>query len=419
MTTFIIVACVMVLICLLALILPLSRNNTSAPIDSGNYNIEIAREKLADLEIQKDAGSISDTEFNKLSEDAKRVLILETGQDVTHALSHGNPLLLSVGIAALVPILALTLYLMLGTPEGLAHNAMPGQQAAADAGQNIDSLLQSLQDKLADNPDDAEGWALLGRTSMSMQRFAQAQNAFSNLRRIVGDAPSVMLQLADAEVMLNGGAFTQETRNYVTTAYAAEPNNIQAIWMTAMLDTQEGNLTSAISKWEQLEVLLAGQPEQQARIRQLIVDARGAVEQLPRANVLADTLVNTSEQAIRAANLDGVSVSIEVSLSADLPKPVQNEQLVYVYARAVSGPPMPLAAKQLRVADLPTTITLTEQDAVIDGMTLARFPRIVLGARISMTGEPTAQPGDIQNITRPLDLPLEEPVRIEIKDLVK
>ena len=417
MITFIIVACVMVLISLLALILPLSRNNTSAPIDSGNHNIEIAREKLADLEIQRDSGSISDKEFNKLSEDAKRVLIFETGQNVTHALSHGNPLLLSVGIAVVVPILALTLYLMLGTPEGLAHNTAPAQ-AAADADQSIDSLLQSLEDKLVENPDDAEGWALLGRTNMSMQRFAQAQNAFSNLRRILGDVPTVLLQLADAEVMLNGGAFTQESKNYVTTAYAAEPNNIQAIWMAAMLDTQEGNLTSAISKWEQLEALLAGQPEQQARIRQLIVEARRTVEQVPRANVLADTPEKTSEQAIPATIPDGVSVSIVVSLSADLPKPVQNEQTVYVYARAASGPPMPLAAKQLRVADLPVTITLTEHDAVIDGMTLARFPQIVLGARISMTGEPTAQPGDIQNITAPLKLPLEEPVRLEIKDLV-
>jgi len=412
MITFIIIGCVMVLVCLLALVLPLSANSTSAPVNSEAHNIEIAREKLADFELQKSTGSISDAQYTKLSEEAKRVLMHEADLGNAPQLIHGNPLLISVAIAALVPILALTLYLSLGSPEGLQLAASAPQQTA-QSDQSIDNLLQDLEDKMINNPDDAEGWALLGRSYMSMQRFPQAHKAYSNLRRILGDQPSVLLQLADAEVMLNGGAFTENTKQYVSLAYAAEPDNVQAVWMSAMLDTQEGDLAGAINKWEKLDALLVGQPEQQSRIRNLLSQARST---LPESG--SPDLTPTARQTESVAEQNLVSVTIEVGLSKDLPAPIQDDMLVYVYARAASGPPMPLAVKQLRVGDLPSTVILTENDAMIDGMTLARFPQIVIGARVSITGEPTAQPGDIQSVTSELTLPLENPIELEIKDLV-
>jgi cytochrome c-type biogenesis protein CcmH len=412
MITFIIVGCVMVLVCLLALVIPLSGNNTSAPVNSEAHNIAIAREKLADCELQKSTGAISDAQYVKLSEDAKRVLMHEAVLGNTPELVHGNPLMISVVIAALVPILALTLYLSLGSPEGLQLEANAPQQLA-QSDQSIDSLLQDLENKLTSNPDDAEGWALLGRSYMSTQQFAQAHTAYSNLRRILGDQPSVLLQLADAEVMLNGGAFTESTKQYVSLAYSAEPDNVQAVWMSAMLDTQEGNLAGAINKWEKLDALLVGLPEQQSRIRNLLSQARTTLSESPSSG-----LTPTTRPSDATTDVDLISVTIEVSLSNELPAPIQDDMLVYVYARAASGPPMPLAVKQLRVSDLPSTVTLTENDAMIDGMTLARFPQVVLGARVSITGEPTAQPGDIQSVTPGLNLPLDNPVKLEIRDLV-
>ncbi|MDG2088047.1 MAG: c-type cytochrome biogenesis protein CcmI [Arenicellaceae bacterium] len=418
MVIFIFLGCIMVLACLLALVLPLGRNNATTPVNSDAHNIEIAREKLADFELQKSARVISEAQFIKLSQDAKRVLLHESELHNAPALGHGNSLLISVVIAALVPILALSLYLTLGSLEGLQLDTTAPEQVT-QSDQGIDSLLQDLEDKLANNPDDAEGWALLGRSYMSMQQFAQAHKAYSNLRRILGDQPTVLLQLADAEVMLNGGAFTENTKQYISVAYAAEPDNIQALWMAAMLDTQEGDLASAISKWEKLDTHLTGQPEQQGRIRNLLTQARTKLSESASPSLVPISAQTITAQVISSIEADLVSVTIEVSLSNQLPAPIQNDMLVYVYARAASGPPMPLAVKQLRVADLPRTVTLTENDAMIDGMTLARFPQIILGARVSITGEPTAQPGDIQSVTSELSLPLDSPVKLEIKDLVE
>ena len=213
--------------------------------------------------------------------------------------------------------------------------------------------------------------------------------------------------------MLNGGAFTESTKQYVSLAYSAEPDNVQAVWMSAMLDTQEGNLAGAINKWEKLDALLVGLPEQQSRIRNLLSQARTTLSESPSSG-----LTPTTRPSDATTDVDLISVTIEVSLSNELPAPIQDDMLVYVYARAASGPPMPLAVKQLRVSDLPSTVTLTENDAMIDGMTLARFPQVVLGARVSITGEPTAQPGDIQSVTPGLNLPLDNPVKLEIRDLV-
>ena len=92
----------------------------------------------------------------------------------------------------------------------------------------------------------------------------------------------------------------------------------------------------------------------------------------------------------------------KVSLSKKLATQAAPDDLVFIFARAVEGPPMPLAVKRVRVRDLPLEFALDDSMAMAPGMNLSAHPRVVVGARISKSGQPTAQPGDLQGFSAPV-----------------
>ena len=223
---FVVFSCVMVLACVAGLLGPLAGKTAASRHESGSFNVDIAREKLEELERQLEAGEISSDEYEALHQDTHATLIEDAG-DMHHSENRqGDSFAISVTLAAAIPVISLLLYLALGSPEGVDYQPTVTQQTAD--GQDVDTLLGNLEQKLAANPDDATGWALLGRSYMSLQRYAKAHQAFSNLRRIQGDTPDILLQLADAETMMNGGIFTIASRSNVFTALEVEPDNVQA-----------------------------------------------------------------------------------------------------------------------------------------------------------------------------------------------
>ncbi len=88
-------------------------------------------------------------------------------------------------------------------------------------------------------------------------------------------------------------------------------------------------------------------------------------------------------------------VTVMISLSDELKAKAKPEDTVFIYAKAMAGPPMPLAAQRKQVKDLPLTIVLDDSTAMMPQMKLSNFAEVKVGARVSFTGQPTAQPGDL------------------------
>jgi cytochrome c-type biogenesis protein CcmH len=98
------------------------------------------------------------------------------------------------------------------------------------------------------------------------------------------------------------------------------------------------------------------------------------------------------------------SIRVKVSLATTLKAKATPEDTVFIFARAAAGPPMPLAIVRKKVKDLPVEVTLDDSMSMMQGMNLSAFDKLVIGARISKTGQALPQPGDLQGLTKPTEI---------------
>lgn len=301
-----------------------------------------------------------------------------------------NPLV-PLLVAFFVPILAIGMYLQLGSPAliNLADQAPTGP-AAQEEGPSIGELISKLEQSLADNPNNSEGWYLLARTLMSTQEFDKAATAMGKVIELEGEEdPNLLVQYADALSMAAQGKLLGKPLSYVEKALTLNPDLPEALWMRGLGYAQAGQLAEAVTTWKKAARLLGDRPEAQAELRQMIADTE---LKLTKGSGGA-----TQPAMPPPATATGASVSVNVSLAPDLAASVKPENTVFIFARAVSGPPMPLAAQKLSVSDLPATVTLDDSQAMMPNMTLSAVDNVVVGARISLSGEPVARPGDLES----------------------
>jgi len=110
-------------------------------------------------------------------------------------------------------------------------------------------------------------------------------------------------------------------------------------------------------------------------------------------------------------------ITVEVALAPELAERAAPDATVFVYAKAAAGPPMPLAVQRVTVADLPLTLTLDDSMAMMPAMRLSGFPEVVVGARVSASGQAMPQPGDIEGETGPIASSTATPVRVRIDSI--
>jgi cytochrome c-type biogenesis protein CcmH len=158
------------------------------------------------------------------------------------------------------------------------------------------------------------------------------------------------------------------------------PRFPSGLWLAGMAAEQRQDFAAAHRYWSTLLPMLEENPESANEVRNLLA----ALEQ--REPSLA--------KAPAAAVDSGKRLQLMVDISSELRAQAQPETAVFVYAKAMQGPPMPLAVKRLQVRDLPATLTLGDGDAMMPSMKLSSFDQVIVGARVSFSGNPVAQSGD-------------------------
>ncbi len=256
---------------------------------------------------------------------------------------------------------------------------------------DVPGMIASLAARLEQSPDDAEGWALLGRSYMTTGQYELAVTAYDRLLSLTGDHPLILIMFADALTMSAEGRVSDKAREVIERALALDPDNPQGLWMGGVAAIQGGNPQQAIGYWQRLEPMLSDKPEQQAEVRSLIENAN---------NLLGDGGVASSAGArLRPNRSQNKSIAVRVDVDAAFMDRVNADDTVFVYARAAEGPPMPLAVKRITVAELPTEVILDDSDAMTPAFALSGFDRVIVGARISGSGNAIAQPGDIEGLS--------------------
>jgi len=262
----------------------------------------------------------------------------------------------------------------------------------------IHSILKKilfLEQKLTENPDDIQGWALLSRTYLALGQYTKASLGLKKVIELGGANADIYASLADATALAADGNMQGEPTRYADQALSLNPNNRQALWLRGLAAVQMGEKELAKNHWGKLLVILEDQPAQQNELKAIMADALGS-DTLPQTQATESPSSVAQTPAETVTPVEG-GLIVNVDIADSIKSSANPQDIVFVFARAVNGPPPPVAVKRLRVADLPTTISLSDNDAMVPQFKMSLYPEITVSARLSKSGQPVAQPGDFES----------------------
>ena len=403
MTIFIALSAFMTLFAAFIIALPLLRGlrgqQATSPAQA-TANVAIYTDQQAELEADLINGVLSPAQFEIAKNELERRLL----QDVSPTKPAASaPLLRWPGLIAImmVPLLAIGLYLAIGNSKALDPAALtpPAADPMITQLQQVQSMLPKLEQRLQAQPNDPIGWDMLGKSYMALERYPEAAKAYAKLAELQPDEAQVFADYADAQAMAQGQTLVGKPSELIAQALKLDPANGKALYLAGFAAQESGKPNVAMAHWGTL-------------LAQLPPDSEGAVTL--RQN-LAELKLQLGEQSGVQAGSD---VSGQVNLSAklkDLPAP---QDTVFVFARAVKGPKMPLAMLRVQVKDLPVKFKLDDSMAMSPQMKLSDFAEVVIVARISKTGAAVPQPGDLEGISAPVKLGAKN-VTVEISKTIQ
>ena len=402
MTIFIALSAFMTLFAALIIALPLLRGlrgqQATSPAQA-TANVAIYTDQQAELEADLRNGVLSQAQFELAQNELERRLL----QDVSATEPPASaPLARWPGLVTIMimPLLAIGLYLTIGNSKALDPAALtPPVNDALTQLQQVQSMLPKLEQRLQAQPNDPIGWDMLGKSYMALERYPEAAKAYAKLAELQPGEAQVFADYADAQAMAQGQNLVGKPSELIAHALKLDPANGKALYLAGFAAQESGKPNVAMAHWGTL-------------LAQLPPNSEGAVTL--RQN-LAELKLQLGEQSGVQAGSD---VSGQVRLSAhlkDLPAP---QDTVFVYARAVKGPKMPLAMLRVQVKDLPVKFKLDDSMAMSPQMKLSDFAEVVIVARISKTGAAVPQPGDLEGVSAPVKLGAKN-VTVEISKAIQ
>ncbi|HVF16709.1 MAG TPA: hypothetical protein VNA21_07345 [Steroidobacteraceae bacterium] len=277
-------------------------------------------------------------------------------------------------IAVLVPLLAVVMYAGLsnwdwkGTAEETARNAQ------------LSDLLEQLEARLQSNPNDVNGWLLLGRSSLSMQRFQRGIEAYQRAYDLSrGENVDAILGLGEALAMADETAINGRAGQLFEEALTRAPNHPKALWYGSLSALQAGDLRKGRDR---LQLLLAQNPPE---------ELRGVLER--QIQDLNQQIGEAGQSAPAGEGGTSKAIQVAVTLAPKIKEQLKEPLTLFVLARDPAGGP-PLAAKRLSSTQIPLTVELTERDAMMPTRTIGSVAKVQVVARLSKSGTPQAQSGD-------------------------
>jgi cytochrome c-type biogenesis protein CcmH len=390
---FVLVAGVLLLLAALFLFFPLMLNHGEAQANRRDINIGLHRDRLAELSAEQDKGLISADEFIRLKTELERRLLDEATaidrQAVTPLRPKIKPALWQFVVVA---VLALLVYQQNGAqPDWQIKQTLQQARQLVEQGQPpataLTKLANQLERRLQQQPDNSEQLMLLASSQMELANYPAATAAFQRLTILFPQDDKLLAQQAQALYLASNRELTAEVRALSDRALFIEPQQPTVLSMLGIASFEIADYASAINYWQQLLVIL---PSDSSNHRMITAGIAQAQELQQAAGQPVTVLAEKASQfAVAQAQL-----TVTVSLSSQLEAP--EDASVFVYARALTGPKMPLAVARLKVSDLPATVNLDDTMAMMPQLKLSNFEQVQLVARISSRGIANRGAGDLE-----------------------
>jgi cytochrome c-type biogenesis protein CcmH len=376
----------------------------------------LARGRLMQLKALHDAGALDTATY----ENERRAVEREIGNhlaDAAPAEGKARPSLrLMAGLGAAVLAIAVAGYWWTGSPSlvgaGASVAAAPpaaaeaGGAAASDAAANglheIAGMVDKLAARLKDRPDDAQGWAMLARSYTVLGRFADAVPAYARASDLQPKNADLLADYADAVAATKGTANNPESTALVERALAIDPGHPKALALDGTALYDRGDYAGAVARWQKIADRLPPESDLAKQVNSSIVEARerASASGQPIAATAAPAAVPAAPAAVAAA--PAATLTGTVTLDPALAAKASPGDSVFVFARAAGGGRMPLAVQRAKVGDLPLAFKLDDGMAMAAGATISSAKQVIVGARISKTGNALPQAGDLWGETTPI-----------------
>lgn len=409
MTAFLAVAAVMMAGALAAVLPPLLARRDAETSDRGAANIALLRRALEDNDAELRAGAIDRDQWESARREIERRVVEES--QVTDGTSlvaaAGRSPRIALLLAIVLPVAAVALYIAVGEPRAISGKPPVADEAAGHAVENdrIQAMAEGLAKKLASAPDDAEGWATLGRTYAYLGRLQEATTAFEEAMKRGPEDARLLADYADMYAATKGGgSLAGEPEKLIRRALALDANQPKALALAGTIAFQKKDFAAAARHWERA---LAVMPEDSGFAKQIaagLAEAREAMGQPKSATIPSAPAKAAPAKAAAAAAAGaapGGTVSGTVTLAPALAKRASPGDTVFVFARLPEGGP-PLAVIRTKASELPLKFRLDDSMGMGSGNVLSSAPRVVVTARVTKTGNVMPQSGDLEGVSTPV-----------------
>lgn len=293
-----------------------------------------------------------------------------------------------------LPLAAGLLYALVGNRDAL-------HPAAHDSATSMDQAVDALALRMNAQPDNLDGWVLLGRSRKQQKRYGDAHQAFANALKLAPRDPDLMVDLAEVMSLQDSANRVQgKALGLLQQALRIDPRNQRALWFVGISQYQQQHYADAAATWQPL--LQLAPADARPALRRQINDARTLAGLAPLPEAAAGPALLT------------VRVDISPALKAKLAP----TDVLFVLARQPGGPPMPLAVKRMPAQEFPLSVTLADADGPMPTLRLSQQKTVEVLARVSKSGEAVPQPGDFDAAPQSAEVGATGTIRISINHVV-
>lgn len=352
--------------------------------DRARLNARAYKEQLNLLKLRLADAEIDQAQFDEAHGQLEQTLLLELDGNAT-----GQPKAWSnrpwslpgkLALSVVVVGMALLTFQYSQGQQHFASNAPLADQSDASVQEMVSNLAQKLQDE----PQNLQGWVMLGRSYSVMRRYADAADAYHQANKLTAQSePELLVAEAEALGLAADQDLSGQPLALIHQALALDENNVRGLWYGLLAATQSGDLKAKKTYLKRLEA----QPKLPDQLAELL-----------RGEFSANLAIDQPESAPAAPSaVDEPVLNIQVDIAPDVRKQLPDNASLFVFAKAQQGPPMPLAvSRQPLPSDWPVKVRLDDSMGMMENMRLSSFSAWTVVARISASGMAQAQSGDWQ-----------------------
>ena len=405
---FWLIASTMTVLVLGLLLWPLLKRTATAATGEQEKTLSIFRQQFAELGQDRANGVLTEELYQQARCELERRLLEETGATETTptmAPRQVSSRPVAFALAILIPTVSGLLYWELGNPLAMTQPtaaSLSAQGSSDDAHPSADALealVERLKQKMEENPNDGVGWVLLARSYVGMGRHSEAVPIFQKAVTLIPDDAQLLADYADTLGVVHGRKLEGPPEVLIQQALKIDPRNVKALMLAGTVAFNRKNYARAAKDWEQARANLPADvdPEMTQQLMAAIAEAQS---QLTGGQETVSAITESAAPAQPTGQAHAIRGT--VTMAPSLAGKGSSTDTLFVFAREVSGPPMPVAIVRATKKDLPFTFQLDDSTSPMPSRKLSGAGTVVIVARLSKSGQAMPQSGDLEGTSQPV-----------------